>query len=135
MFRKVLLYGLPVYLYGLEIFLRTLANVGMESLAGPTLAGAGMAFLLPLTELKQLKIDEAAARVLAEANAKAYSARDKVFSDFVWLAFFLSLAGWMYALFRIMRPLPAPQSINWSFASGCAVFVVSIVLSEIKERL
>src|SRR4051794_6393384 len=33
MFRKVLLYGMPVYLYGLELLLKTMANVHADSVA------------------------------------------------------------------------------------------------------
>jgi hypothetical protein len=55
MFRKALLYGLPVYLYGLEFLLKLIANLKADSVAGPTLAGAGLGFLLPLTELKPFR--------------------------------------------------------------------------------
>ena len=42
MIRKILLFGLPVYLYVLEALLKTVASVKSESLLGLTLAGAGM---------------------------------------------------------------------------------------------
>ncbi|MGA8271449.1 MAG: hypothetical protein WB919_07795, partial [Candidatus Sulfotelmatobacter sp.] len=59
MFKKVMLYGLPLYLYGLELLLKALATIKADSVAGPTLAGAGLGFLLPLTELKPVSIDPA----------------------------------------------------------------------------
>jgi len=47
MFRKFLLYGMPVYLYALELLLKTMAAVQADSVAGPTLAGAGLASFCP----------------------------------------------------------------------------------------
>lgn len=95
MFRKILLYGLPLYLYGLELLLKAIANVTADSVAGPTLAGAAIGFLLPLTELKSVTMDATLAQALTKLNARAHSPRDKVFTDLVWVIFFLSLGGWI----------------------------------------
>lgn len=134
MFRKILLYGLPAYLYMLEAFLKTIASIGSESLLGPTLAGAGIGFLLPLTELKRVQLGGATEAQLRRLNAIAYSQRDKVFVDCVWVAFFGALAAWMYALFLSFRPGANPSFVS-PLIIGCIIFLGSLVLTEIKERI
>lgn len=140
MFRKMLLYGLPLYMYGLELFLKSVANVSQDSVAGPTLAGAGIGFLLPLTELKPVaSLPQEIQNALRQNGGSAYSARDKTLVDFIWVAFFLALVAWMYSVKRTFGSTGAtPASgatINVSLTIGCAVFVCSIILTEIKERI
>jgi hypothetical protein len=112
MFRKILLYGLPIYLYGLELLLKAIANVTADSVAGPTLAGAGIGFLLPPTELKSVVLDPTLAAALTKLNAVAYTSCAKTFTDFVWVAFFLSLGAWMYSIYLTLQRAGHPQSIN-----------------------
>ncbi len=136
MFRKILLYGLPVYLYGIELLIKSIARVTSDSLAGPTLAGAGIGFLLPLTELKQLNIDASLAQALETLKARAHSPRDKTFTELVWLAFFASLGGWMYSINLTLQSVQhQPAPVNWALIIGCLTFAVSVLLSEIKERI
>jgi hypothetical protein len=136
MFRKALLYGTPVYLYFLELLLRSFANVQSESIAGPTIAGAGIGFLIPLFQLKPVQLDPALQKQLAGIKAQAYSAKDKTFSDFVIFFFFLSLAMWMYSLYLSLKPMANPLPAYLSpLTLGCVIFVSSIILSEIKERV
>jgi uncharacterized membrane protein (DUF485 family) len=137
MFRKILLYGLPVYLYVIELLIKSIARVNSDSLAGPTLAGAGIGFLLPLTELKQLNIDASLSQALKDLKARAYSPRDKKFCDLVWLTFFASLGGWMYSISLTLQYIRHPQSatVNWALVIGCLTFAVSILLAEVKERI
>jgi hypothetical protein len=134
MFRKILLYGLPAYLYMLEVFLKTLASVGADSLLGPTLAGAGIGFLLPLTEPKKIDLGGATEARLKKLNAIAFSQRDKVFVDCVWIAFLIALAAWMYALYLSFKPSENVLLIS-PLIIGCIIFVGSVVLTEIKERI
>jgi hypothetical protein len=142
MFRKAMLYGLPIYLYGLELLLKHFAAITADSVVGPTLAGAGLGFLLPLTELKEVSsVDHEVLRKLKEAKAVAYSRRDKSFSDFVWVCFFSALGFWMWCIYLTLPVAQGPGwnafgwDINKSFVIGCIIFFVSIVLTEIKERL
>jgi len=133
MFRKFLLYGLPLYLYGLETFLKTIAAVGAESFLGPTLAGAGIGFLMPLTDLKLIPVADSIAKELSRLSATAISSRDRRFVDFVWVVFFLSLGAWMYSVFLSFHPSQNP--IISPVTIGCVIFIVSLVLSEIKEKI
>jgi hypothetical protein len=135
MFKKILLYGLPVYLYLLEFLLKAFASIKADSVAGPTLAGAGLGFLIPLTDLKVPTIDPDLAKQLKAAGATAHVSSDKNFSDFVWIVFFVSLGLWMRCIYLTLRPLEAGKYVDNSLVIGCIIFVVSIVLTEIKERL
>jgi hypothetical protein len=137
MFQKILLYGLPIYLYCLELFLRTVAAVGSESLLGPTLAGAGIGFLLPLTDLKTVQVPQAVESELARLKAKVFSKRDKQLVDCIWVAFFISLVAWMYSVFLTFPPAQTSSTPSQllPLLVGCGVFVLSIILSEIKERI
>ncbi len=136
MLKKLLVYTLPLYLYGLEFLLKQIASVQSDSLAGPTLAGAALRFLLPLTELKKPAIDPFILEQLKAAGASAYIKRDKRFSDFVWVCFFAALGAWILCIYLTLKPLREPGKVfNESFAIGCILFLISIVLAEIKERL
>jgi hypothetical protein len=133
-FKKALLYGLPVYLYGLELLLKAFASIKADSVAGPTLAGAGLGFLLPLTDLKPVRLDSTVLDQLRKAGASVFSRADKAFSDFVWLCFFASLGAWMVCIYWTLRPSESGW-INKSLLIGCIIFVGSIILTEIKERI
>jgi hypothetical protein len=137
MARKILAYGLPVYLYGLELLVRALANVWGENFSGPTLAGAGMVILLPLTEGKAIDVADNALRTrLTELKAKAHSTKETGFCDFVWLIFFASLLAWMASIFLTFRfEIVHAPPITLAFAIGCAIYIVAIVLSEVKVHI
>jgi hypothetical protein len=135
MFKKLMLYGLPVYLYGLELLLKAFAAIKADSVAGPTLAGAGLGFLLPLTELKSVTVDSEVRQKLEETKTAIYSRTDKSFSDFVWVCFFSSLILWMWCIYLTLHPSQEASYVNKSFAIGCIIFVGSVVLTEIKERI
>ena len=141
MFRKVLLYGFPIYLYVLERMVRALANVPIEnSFAGPTLAGAGILFLIPLTALKRVPdvdVDPKVHAALMQMNVTIHSRRDESFCNFVWLMFLISLLAWIFSMYITFRTLPhmLPSTIPWSFVIGCLIFFISVVLAEIKERI
>ena len=136
MFKKILLYGLPIYLYGLEFLLKAIASIQADSVAGPTLAGAGLGFLLPLTDLKTPALDPKVLNQLKAAGASAYSTGDKTFCDFVWVLFFASLAAWMFCIYLTLRPAHGVGgTLNKSLLIGCIIFVVSIVMAEIKGRI
>ncbi|WP_321935382.1 hypothetical protein [Paraburkholderia sp. J8-2] len=134
MFRKILVYGLPLYLYALEALIRTIGAIHTETVLGPTLAGAGIGFLLEATDLKPMKLSPDVVAALGKLDAKVYSEREKRLVDFIWLAFCLSLGAWMYSLFCTFHPEAGPVAYASLFI-GCGVFFVSIVLSAVKENV
>jgi hypothetical protein len=135
MARRILVYGTPVYLYLLEVLLRTLASVKMESVAGPTIAAAGIGFLIPLFQLKQAQIDPKLQKQIDSNKFKVIAQKDDSLLALITLSFVLSLAAWMYSLFLVIKPLTdEAQSSLLSIAIGSLVFIVSIALSEIKDR-
>jgi hypothetical protein len=88
------------------------------------MAGAGIDFLSPLTDLKPVSVPDTLMNELKQHNASNYSQRDKILVDFVWVTFFLSLAAWMYSVFL---SFPAHHA-SYSWAPpliGCAVFLIS----------
>lgn len=55
---------------------------------------------------------------LRQLNAIAYSQRDEVFVDCVWVAFFIALAAWMYALFLSFKPQQTLHSFLRSLSAA-----------------
>lgn len=116
MFKKLMLYGLPVYLYILEAVLKTFAAIKADSVAGPTLAGAGLGFLLPLTELKEIPVPPEVLSKLKDTKTAVYSPTDKTFSDLIWVCFFVALLLWMWCIYLTLHPTPPIAGyINKSF--------------------
>jgi hypothetical protein len=107
-----------------------------SSVAGPTLAGAGLGYLIPLTELRPAPVGVFLERMLEEQNLCAMSYQDKSFAEMVWVAFFVSLGAWMYSLYLILPGNAAGPAlmVNWSVVIGGAVFFGSVLLSESRER-
>jgi hypothetical protein len=135
MFKKILIFGLPVYLYGLESLMKALASIQSDSVAGPTLAGAALSFLLPLTEFKPVPLPPSTQRRLNIAGANAHLTKDKNFVDLVWLVFFLSLGGWRLSLYLTFKPLRLLGGFaNDSFALGVIIYLAALALSLLKER-
>ena len=135
MFKKILIFGLPVYLYGLESLMKALASIKSDSVAGPTLAGAALSFLLPLTEFKPVHLPPSTQRRLNVAEANAHLTKDKNFVDLVWLVFFLSLGGWMLSLYLTFKPSRLLGGFaNDSFALGVIIYLAALFLSLLKER-
>src|SRR5262245_39204060 len=134
MVRKVLLYALPLYLYVLEVLLKAMAAVKDESVLGPTLAGAGIGFLLPLTELKRVQVGGQTGSYLERQDVVVYKPTDKNLVDFVWFAILASLLGWVYALFLTFKPTHIWWLVSLPLIGG-AIFALSGVRCEIKERL
>ena len=131
--RKILVFGLPIYMYVMEVLLKTMASITSESLFGITLAGAGIGFLLPLTELKRIQVTGRAGEFLQSVHLEAYSVKDKRVVDVAWVAFLSSLLAWIYALFLTFKHSNAGGSV-WPTVIGGGIFVCAVVLSEIKER-
>jgi hypothetical protein len=60
----------------------------------------------------------------------------RLFVDGVWFVFFVSLVAWMYALFLTFKQTqPSAAWINLQEVIGILIFVISVVLSEVKERI
>jgi hypothetical protein len=135
-FKKILAFSLPLYLYGLEYLLKALASINSDSVAGPTLAGAALSFLLPLTEFRSVSVPAATRKRLSAIGADAHLEKDKTFVDLVWLVFFVSLGGWMLCIDLTLRPLRLFGTyLNDSFIIGSIIYVGSVVLTIRKERL
>ena len=136
MIRKMLIYGLPIYLVGLEILLRIVINKESIDFAGPTLGGSGLGILVTLTEHKEVNLTAAAQRALEARSARAFLSKDQKFIEFVWLMFLLMLAGWLATLYLSIEGLgkdllifPLPLII------GAVSYLIAIVSAEFKRGL
>jgi len=48
----------------------------------------------------------------------------------------MSLGGWMLSIYLTMQPFAVRAGFtNWPLLIGCIIFMVAIVLTEIKERI
>ena len=134
MFHKLFKYSIPLYLLGLEAILGAFSLEVEASLVGPTLAGAGIGLLAPLTKLKDVSIPADARRELDAVGAKVHLARDESFVEFVWIMFVLSLACWLFTV-HLASASGQADAGSWPLVLGCVVFGVAIGSSEYKERL
>lgn len=125
---NVIVYGFPVILVAFEFGLRTLVNADVSGFIGPTLAAAGLSFLVPLTKLRVLNIE------VSDSNAVVISKRDKEFTSLVWLFILLFLFAWFWSCYlSISRPHDTVWIIPTHFGVGLIAYVISILLTVIKE--
>ena len=116
-------------LVSFEALLRNLVNVDTFAFVGPTLAATGISFLVPLTKLKELEFETAE----GERWVKV-SKRDQVFVNLTWLLLFVSLFVWFWVCTLSIQSTP----ITWlgfpaQIVAGAALYVISIILSTVKE--
>ena len=97
----ILTYAFPLILLVFEWGLRTLMLVDVSGFIGPTLASAGLSFLIPLTKPKILGV-----KFSKYPNAVATTATDLQFVGLVWLLILVSLFAWSASCFGRLKPLP-----------------------------
>lgn len=136
MVKRILMYGFPFFLILIESILRGTYSLKSQPFIGPTIAGAGVAFLLPLIvpKKKDFHISENIKRKLKEKGITIISRRDKVLIEVVWLFIFLCTALWAYSVLLSCR---SPQ-INWwlwpsSLYPAIFCYLSGVLLYEIKE--
>lgn len=86
---KILVYGFPLLLLLFEWGLRTIMKVDSSGFTGPTLAAAGLSFLMPLTKLKTRSID-----VPGGDSVLVMTRADEQLVGFIWLLVLASLFAW-----------------------------------------
>ncbi|REL35695.1 hypothetical protein [Thalassotalea euphylliae] len=126
---SIIVYGFPMILVSFEALLRNLINVDTFAFVGPTLAATGISFLVPLTKLKELEFETAE----GERWVKV-SKRDQAFVNLTWLLLFVSLFVWFWVCTLSIQSTP----ITWlgfpaQIVAGAALYVISIILSTVKE--
>jgi hypothetical protein len=126
---SVIVYGFPIILVSFEALLRNLVNVDTFGFVGPTLAATGISFLVPLTKLKEFEFETEE----GERWVKV-SKRDQVFVNLMWLLLFVSLFVWFWVCTLSIQTSSAMLlGFPAQILAGAALYIVSIVLSTVKE--
>lgn len=127
----VLIYGFPLLLLLFEWGLRVLIQVDSSGFTGPTLAAAGLSFLMPLTKPKQLNI-----QIPGNPNAIAISRTDTQFMAFTWMVIFGYLFLWALTCYTSIKlPMNKVFSITTHLFIGSCAYVFSLVMTFVKEKV
>src|SRR3954463_14815061 len=95
---SILIYGFPLTLLLFEWGLRSLLAVDSWGFTGPTLAAAGLSFLVPLTKPKILNV-----AIAGMPDAVAISKGDNQFIAFIWLLVLAFLFIWSGACYASIK--------------------------------
>jgi hypothetical protein len=127
----ILTYGFPLILLAFEWGLRTVLVVDARAFTGPTLAAAGLSFLVPLARPKILSVQVAGAR-----SAIVISKGDHHLIPVVWLLVLIFLFAWSGSCYASVR---YPQHTVWGVDThlfiGLGAYLLSLVMTFIKEKV
>jgi hypothetical protein len=134
--RRLLTYGFPFFLLGLEAVIRSALGTDTKLFIGPAIAAAAAVLLVPQmsVEDKILQLPPEVQEVLRRSGATAVGKWDKRLAEFIPLVLFtcIGLWGWIIVLavrkdqmliLGYQRPL---------FISMCT-YVGAVVIAETKE--
>lgn len=125
----VLIYGFPLTLLGFEWGLRTMLTVDSTGFAGPTLAAAGLSFLMPLIKPKQKTIP-------GHEDVIAISKAEAAFMPFLWFFVFAFLFSWTWSCYMSLKfPLDKTLGFDSHLVIGGALYSISLILTGIKEKV
>jgi hypothetical protein len=127
----ILIYGFPLLLLIFEWGLRTIIQVDSSGFTGPTLAAAGLSYLMPLTKPKILDIPIPGML----GNAVVTSKADQRLVGLVWLIVLSTLFAWAASCYMsIKHPSETMAGVSAHFFIGGVTYVVSLIMTAIKER-
>ena len=128
---KVLVYGFPLLLLVFEWGLRTVMHVDSSGFTGPTLAAAGLSFLMPLTKLKTKLID-----IPGGDPVLVMSRADEQLVGLIWLLVLSSLFAWAFSCYlSVARPALNFYGTPGHFLVGLTTYVLSLVMTAFKGRV
>lgn len=128
---QVLIYCFPLILIAFEWGLKMVMNIPDSSFAGPALAAAALSCLIPLTIPKRIKVD-----VPNHPDVIVTSPKDYHLVGFIWLLSFVYLFAWGYTCFlSVQTPLQKIWKLDLSLAIGIGVYILSLLLTLLKEKL
>ena len=110
--------------WGLKLMLDQEAT----SFFGPTIAAAGLSFLIPLTEPKVLSVN---------GNIMTTSVNDNRLIGLLWILILISLFAWAASCYySLKRPADLVFDLcPYHLLIGGSVYLLSIVMSYVKRRL
>lgn len=128
----ILIYGFPLVLLAFEWGLRTLLQVESWGFTGPTLAAAGLSFLVPLTRPKELNIP-----LNNAPNAVAISKGDRdIFVPLAFLLVFVFMFAWCWSCYiSIKKPNAELFGMSTHLVIGSIVYLISVVMTFVKEKI
>ena len=126
----ILVYGFPLILLWFEWGLRTVIGVDSWGFTGPTLAAAGLSFLVPLTKPKVIITQATPTQRRTVMTSRA----DLAFVGVVWILVLAFLFLWAGACFSsVKHPDDVVYGLSIHFAIGLGVYFVGMVMTFIKE--
>ncbi|MDP4530505.1 hypothetical protein Q9252_00040 [Marinobacter salarius] len=125
----VLIYGFPLTLLAFEWGLRTMIGVDSSGFTGPTLAAAGLSFLMPLVKPKQKKIP-------GHENYVVTTKADATLIPLLWLFVLAFLFCWSWSCYVSVK-LPDHNTLGLAshLAIGSGLYIVSLILTAVKEKV
>jgi hypothetical protein len=125
----VLIYGFPLTLLAFEWGLRTMIEVDSSGFTGPTLAAAGLSFLMPLVKPKQKQIP-------GHEGYVAITKADAAFVPLLWLFVLAFLFCWSWSCYVSVK-LPTHKTLGVAshLAIGGGLYIVSLILTAVKEKV
>lgn len=128
---SVLIYGFPLVLLLFEWGLRNIMAVDTSGFTGPTLAAAGLSFLVPLTKPKILNV-----QVPGASNAVVTSRADSQFVAVTWLMILAFLFVWSSSCYASIK-LPGYKvyGVAGHLFIGAIAYIVSLFMTFLKERM
>ena len=125
----VLIYGFPLTLLGFEWGLRTMLAVDSAVFTGPTLAAAGLSFLMPLTKPKRKNLP-------GHDDVVAMSKADAALTPILWIFVFAFLFSWSWACYVSLKfPTDKTFGFDSHLVIGGSVYILSLLLTGIKEKV
>jgi hypothetical protein len=127
---RLLKFGFPLILLLFEWGLRKASAVDASGFVGPTLAAAALATLVPLTELKKIPV-----KIRGHAEAVAIPRADEAFVYFVWVVLLVGLFVWLLTCQMSLKASGSWLGFPAHYWVGSVTYLVSVVLSVVKEKL
>lgn len=127
----ILIYGFPLTLLIFEWGLRVILSVDSTGFTGPTLAAAGLSFLMPLTKPK---ISDSSTK--DGRNMVIISKADSQLIPAIWFFVLCFLFSWAFACyFSINYPSDKTLGLDSHLLIGSIVYLISLILTGIKEKV
>jgi hypothetical protein len=121
----------------IEWIFRIVTKDDTSKFMGPTLASAGLGFLVPLLveESREVEIGAELQKELKEKGLKAVVKRDDDLFGLVAFAIFVGIAAWIGTLYLASRATPAAfLSVNDYLWAGLGTYFVGVIIAYIREK-
>jgi hypothetical protein len=138
MLKRFLIYVLPIYLMTIEWAMDKTQVIEHSNALGPTLAAVALGLLgsvvVPKLRIVEMKKEIKGRKTVEKLFVNKPS--DQKLCEIGWIVLFASLMLWAYILYLTERDVILNlyiTSLPTSVTIGIAIYIVSILLSELKE--